>query len=118
MSRVLTAEAQADRFHFHQEYGYDGNCYCFTGAAPCGSCTHPGNPHNQDDDESCWEPAPWASRNLREGRVVGRWRGQAQRDHYWNIKGSNYTAQVCSRRAAGRYATKHYLIKVIHAPHT
>lgn len=52
--KVLTPEAEADRIDFHSEYG-DGNCYCHLGAAPCGSCTHPGNPINQVEDESCWE---------------------------------------------------------------
>jgi len=50
----LTAEAEADRDDFERDY-HGGNCSCHLGFAPCGSCTHPGNPHNQDDD-SCWEP--------------------------------------------------------------
>lgn len=50
--RVLTDEAQADRDEF---VGKDfGGCTCFI-RPPCSSCTHPGNPWNQDEDESCWE---------------------------------------------------------------
>lgn len=51
MSRVLTPEAEADRADFHAE-GFP-NCSCHI-SPPCGSCTHPGNPMNQDEDESCW----------------------------------------------------------------
>lgn len=50
--RELTEDAQADRASFEAEYG-DGNCYCHL-SPPCSSCTHPGNPLNQDEDESCW----------------------------------------------------------------
>lgn len=50
--RRLTAEAQADRDDFESR---DSGCTCFI-SPPCGHCTHPGNPHNQEDDE-CWEPA-------------------------------------------------------------
>lgn len=53
-NRVLTEQARAERAEFMDEYGTDGNCCCHLGAAPCGSCTHPGNPRNQDEDESCW----------------------------------------------------------------
>lgn len=47
--RVLTPEAQADRDDFDAE---DGCCSCHI-SPPCGYCTHPGNPLNQEDD-SCW----------------------------------------------------------------
>lgn len=50
----LTAAAQADREDFESKFGNDGNCSCHI-SAPCRSCTHPGNPIQQDADE-CWEP--------------------------------------------------------------
>lgn len=53
--RQLTAEAEAERDDFEREHGYSGNCSCHI-APPCGSCTHPGNPRNQAEDESAWEP--------------------------------------------------------------
>ncbi len=52
-ARVLTEEAQADRDDFEAKYG-SGNCSCHI-RPPCGSCTHPGNPRNQEEDDSCWE---------------------------------------------------------------
>lgn len=55
--RVLTPGAQAERAQFVAEYGSEGNCTCFTGAAPCASCTHPGNPLNQEEDETAWMAA-------------------------------------------------------------
>jgi hypothetical protein len=51
MSRILTPEAEAERVQFHAD-GYP-NCSCHI-SPPCGSCTHPGNPLNQDEDDSCW----------------------------------------------------------------
>lgn len=47
--RVLTPEAQADRDSFEADVR-DYGCTCFI-APPCGFCTHPGNPLNQEDDE-------------------------------------------------------------------
>lgn len=47
--RELTEEAEADRADFIREYR-GGNCSCHL-SLPCGSCTHPGNPLNQEDDE-------------------------------------------------------------------
>lgn len=79
MGKVLTPEAEAERDAFEQEYD-DGNCSCHI-SPPCGSCTHPGNPRNQAEDESCWmdePPAPPAnerhlvSRNKREGWYAGK----------------------------------------------
>jgi len=55
MSRRLTKIADAERQQFIRTFGYDGNCSCHI-SPPCGSCTHPGNPMNQEEDESCWEP--------------------------------------------------------------
>jgi hypothetical protein len=49
----LTNEASEERNLFTAIYGY-ASCTCFMGCTPCGWCTHPGNPQNQDDD-SCWE---------------------------------------------------------------
>ena len=51
IERILTPAAQADRDDFNWIYA-DGCCSCFINA-PCGYCTHPGNPANQED-ESCW----------------------------------------------------------------
>lgn len=50
--RVLTEAAQKDRDAYERIKG----CSCHI-APPCGSCTHPGNPMNQDEDETCWEVA-------------------------------------------------------------
>ncbi len=55
--RVLTPEAQAERAQFVAKYDHDGNCSCHI-SPPCGSCMHPGNPRNQDEDESCWMAEP------------------------------------------------------------
>jgi len=51
--KVLTEQAQSDRNSFEELYGKRGNCSCFQNA-PCASCMHPGNPHNQEDNEF-WE---------------------------------------------------------------
>lgn len=53
MSRVLHPDAEADRRDFVRAFGSDGNCSCHL-SPPCGSCTHPGNPVNQEEDEECW----------------------------------------------------------------
>lgn len=53
---VLTDWAQADRDAFEAAYGSDGDCSCHI-SAPCGSCTHPGNPMQQEGDASCWVPS-------------------------------------------------------------
>ena len=53
MTRVLTPEAQAERDDFETEYGRDGKCACHI-SAPCASCMHPGNPLQQEEDDSCW----------------------------------------------------------------
>lgn len=53
MTRVLTPEAEAELEDFKAEYGFDGNCSCHI-SAPCGSCSHPGNPNNQDEDDTVW----------------------------------------------------------------
>lgn len=51
---VEWAAEAAEQFDLKYE---DSGCCCFT-CAPCGWCTHPGNPSNQEDDDSCWEPDP------------------------------------------------------------
>lgn len=53
--RELTPEAQAERDDFERTYD-GGNCSCHL-SPPCGSCMHPGNPRNQEEDESCWRGA-------------------------------------------------------------
>lgn len=56
MARVLTDDAQSERDEFDSEYD-GGNCSCHI-SPPCGSCTHPGNPMNQEEDESAWRFIP------------------------------------------------------------
>jgi hypothetical protein len=51
MVRILTEEADAERADFIE---YGRGCSCHTGCAPCSHCTHPGNPMNQEEDESAW----------------------------------------------------------------
>lgn len=63
----LTADALADRQAFRDYYG-EGNCSCHM-SAPCGSCTHEGNPHNQDEAADLWEPATHAELNHCDGIV-------------------------------------------------
>lgn len=57
MTKVLTPDAQSDRDQFEDLYGYGGNCSCHL-SAPCGSCTHHGNPFNQEEDDECWMDDP------------------------------------------------------------
>lgn len=51
----LTVEAQSERDAFERQYGDRGNCSCHI-SPPCGSCLHPGNPVNQDEDDTAWVP--------------------------------------------------------------
>ena len=51
---ILTPEAEADRDDFEREYS-DRGCTCFI-SPPCGYCTHPGNPINQEECDDCWMP--------------------------------------------------------------
>lgn len=53
MGRILTEDAATRRAEFEEYYG-SGNCSCFQ-VAPCGSCTHTGNPANQEEDDESWE---------------------------------------------------------------
>ncbi|WOB06493.1 hypothetical protein [Piscinibacter gummiphilus] len=48
----LTDEAEEESLDFYRRYG-EGNCSCHL-SPPCGSCTHPGNPLNQAEDDSAW----------------------------------------------------------------
>lgn len=52
----LTDEAQAERDDFEVYKDESGGCRCHLNP-PCGYCTHPGNPANQEDP-SCWKVAP------------------------------------------------------------
>ena len=54
--RVLTPEAQDDRDDFEAQYGNNGDCSCHV-SAPCGSCMHPGNPMQQENNDACWMAA-------------------------------------------------------------
>ncbi len=56
--RRLTDEAQQDRDMFEVNYE-DRGCTCFI-SPPCGWCTHPGYPHNQETDD-CWTTEPVAA---------------------------------------------------------
>jgi len=57
----LTQEADGDRADFIREYGSSGSCCCHL-SPPCSSCTHPGNPMNQDECDECWESDDFAER--------------------------------------------------------
>jgi hypothetical protein len=50
--RVLTEEAQKNRDAF-DSYAKEAGCGCHS-HPPCSYCTHPGNPMNQEEDETCW----------------------------------------------------------------
>lgn len=55
--RVLTEDAQDERDAYDSYREESGGCRCHI-SPPCGSCTHPGNPMNQDEDESAWRMVP------------------------------------------------------------
>jgi len=48
----LTDEAQVQEDEFRAHYEHLG-CSCHI-SAPCGSCTHPGNPMNLAEDDDAW----------------------------------------------------------------
>jgi hypothetical protein len=50
--RRLTDAAQDDRDDFEAKFD-GGNCSCHINP-PCSSCLHPGNPANQEEDETAW----------------------------------------------------------------
>jgi len=52
---ILTEESQCERDDFDSEYRADGGCTCLL-SPPCGWCTHPGNPRNQEEIDECWMP--------------------------------------------------------------
>ena len=56
--KELTPDAQSERDNFVEHYG-NGGCTCFKGHPPCSSCTHPGNPRNQEEDETAWQPVAY-----------------------------------------------------------
>lgn len=51
--KILTDAAQIDRDEWKRKYEGDG-CRCHI-SPPCNSCTHPGNPDNQAEDQECWQ---------------------------------------------------------------
>lgn len=51
--RRLTEAAQDERDAFEASFGMHGNCSCHI-SSPCGCCTHPGNPLNQEEDDESW----------------------------------------------------------------
>jgi hypothetical protein len=53
--RVLKPEYDEIAAEFARCYG-DNGCTCFI-SAPCGYCTHPGNPANLEEDDEAWEDA-------------------------------------------------------------
>lgn len=50
MTRILKPEHQADRDDFVAKTYDGGGCSCHI-SPPCGWCTHPGNPLNQEEDK-------------------------------------------------------------------
>ncbi len=70
MTKILTPDAQSDRNDFERRYGYDGNCSCHL-SAPCGSCTHHGNPLNQEEDDECWMDDPDAQPTGYAPKLIG-----------------------------------------------
>lgn len=57
MVRVLTDEAQDERDSYESYCEESGGCRCHINP-PCGACTHPGNPVNQDEDDGAWRLIP------------------------------------------------------------
>ena len=49
----LTKDAEELYDCFTSEY-WNRGCECWTGCAPCGWCTHEGNPHNLRESEEYW----------------------------------------------------------------
>ena len=65
MGRILSERGQRQRGEFNRRYD-GGNCSCHL-SAPCGSCTHPGNPRNQEEDDEAWERVDVKIWPLEEG---------------------------------------------------
>ena len=53
VSTEIVAEAREARADFERRYASGGGCSCHI-SPPCGYCTDPDNPANQDEDDSCW----------------------------------------------------------------
>ena len=53
MELKLTDGAQLDRDDFNNAFKGRSECTCFI-SPPCCWCIHPGNPRNQEEDDSCW----------------------------------------------------------------
>lgn len=92
MTRELTPEAEVERNQFERECGHYG-CSCFI-SPPCGWCTHPGNPHNQEEDETAWceVPGPTADEliemNVAEAhRVMKEFISELTAKHLWEMRG-------------------------------
>ena len=51
--REVTDEARAERDDWKSGYN---DCSCHI-SPPCNSCIHPGNPANQEEDETAWRAA-------------------------------------------------------------
>ena len=66
MGRILTKDAQKRREKFEKEFGKDGFCSCWL-AKPCPSCTHRGNPINQEEDDDSWQHISTKMFPLEEG---------------------------------------------------
>ena len=49
---TLKPDAEAEYWEWDSKHG-DRGCTCFV-SPPCGSCTHPGNPSNLEEDDSAW----------------------------------------------------------------
>lgn len=63
----LTEWAQAERDQWEEKVP---ECQCFL-CPPCASCTHPGNPRNQEEDDSCWEPGVEETSTENETSIEG-----------------------------------------------
>lgn len=83
MARQLTAEAQADRDDFKRAERELGGCSCHI-SPPCGHCTHPGNPMNQEDDEFWEEVADEPDQTRAENGCV-QYRPQWQERLGWKL---------------------------------
>jgi hypothetical protein len=111
--RQLTQEAEDERGEFEREYGIGGNCSCHL-SPPCHSCLHPGNPRNQEEDESCWEfiyPGNIAAANRREARFLRSVnrdsRTTLSRPRTLKLGWINQIAEVCRvHKVGGRLARK------------
>lgn len=79
MTKILTPDAQFERDQFEREFGHSGNCSCHI-SAPCCSCTHPGNPANQEADDDCWMPETHTTESAYQPYVLNLNGGQVNFD--------------------------------------